>query len=193
LLDAALDMFAAKGVEATTIEEVTEKADVGKGTFYRHFANKDAVVEALTGEILDRLIDKIRAQKEKPKSVDEVLEWLVDAHVSFFGDRVGEFMFLFQGRSMLRLQKASDIEKPYAKYVAEIQNQLALHLAPDEVEPAKARKLAGALIGSRPALVMACSWSAASTAKLITASAALAARPRRRSRPISSASAPVSR
>ena len=39
----ALDLFRRKGVEATTVEEICEGADVAKGTFFNYFPRKEAV------------------------------------------------------------------------------------------------------------------------------------------------------
>ncbi|MGZ5311085.1 MAG: helix-turn-helix domain-containing protein, partial [Solirubrobacterales bacterium] len=41
LLEAARDLFAEQGVEATTIAAIAERADVGFGSFYNHFESKD--------------------------------------------------------------------------------------------------------------------------------------------------------
>jgi len=40
LLNAARDMFAEKGFDSTTIDDITERADVGKGTFYYHWSKE---------------------------------------------------------------------------------------------------------------------------------------------------------
>ena len=37
LKEAALDAFSEKSINAVTVEEITEKANVGKGTLYQHF------------------------------------------------------------------------------------------------------------------------------------------------------------
>ena len=50
LLDAAKALFARQGAESTRINEITEKADVGFGSFYNHFESKEAIVEAVLGE-----------------------------------------------------------------------------------------------------------------------------------------------
>ena len=50
LLDAARALFARQGVENTRINEITDEADVGFGSFYNHFDSKDAIVEAVVGE-----------------------------------------------------------------------------------------------------------------------------------------------
>jgi AcrR family transcriptional regulator len=47
LLLAARELFADRGVDATRINEITEAADVGFGSFYNHFASKDAIVDAV--------------------------------------------------------------------------------------------------------------------------------------------------
>ncbi len=46
----ALDLFAERGFAGTTIEQITERADVGKGTFFNYFPTKEHVFLAL-GEI----------------------------------------------------------------------------------------------------------------------------------------------
>jgi AcrR family transcriptional regulator len=43
ILKAAFDLFRRRGVEATTVEEICEKADVAKGTFFNYFPRKEAV------------------------------------------------------------------------------------------------------------------------------------------------------
>lgn len=44
LVIAALDLFAAKGYERTTVIEIAERAGVTKSTFFRHFADKREVL-----------------------------------------------------------------------------------------------------------------------------------------------------
>lgn len=44
IVDAALDLFEEKGFAATTVDEITERADVAQRTFFRHFETKEAVL-----------------------------------------------------------------------------------------------------------------------------------------------------
>lgn len=46
LFRAALDLFARKGFNETTVEDITEAADVGKGTFFNYFPSKDHILLA---------------------------------------------------------------------------------------------------------------------------------------------------
>jgi AcrR family transcriptional regulator len=53
IFDAAISLFREKGFEATTVDEITEKADVGRGTFFNYFHRKDAVLAYLSEERLN--------------------------------------------------------------------------------------------------------------------------------------------
>jgi AcrR family transcriptional regulator len=46
LVEKAREVFAERGVDAS-LEEIARRAGVGIGTLYRHFANRDALVEAV--------------------------------------------------------------------------------------------------------------------------------------------------
>jgi len=68
----ALELFLEKGYDQTTIEEITQKADVAKGTFFNHFPSKNAILFYI-GEkrlvLLDRALEDellgIQSAKEK--------------------------------------------------------------------------------------------------------------------------------
>ena len=47
ILDAATEVFAAKGFEATRMDDVARAASIAKGLLYKHFSSKDALFEAL--------------------------------------------------------------------------------------------------------------------------------------------------
>jgi len=47
ILDAALDLFAAKGFAATRPDEIAARAGIAKGTLYLYFPSKDALFQAV--------------------------------------------------------------------------------------------------------------------------------------------------
>jgi AcrR family transcriptional regulator len=51
LLNAARQIFAAKGVEAARVSEIVARAGVAQGTFYLYFTSKISLVLALTDEV----------------------------------------------------------------------------------------------------------------------------------------------
>lgn len=67
LFRAALALFAKKGFAETTVEDITEAADVGKGTFFNYFPSKEHILLAF-GEMqlgkLEAAIDEARRTNE---------------------------------------------------------------------------------------------------------------------------------
>ena len=49
LLDAAYELFLERGTAKTSVEDITSRAKVAKGTFYLYFQDKGAVMQALLG------------------------------------------------------------------------------------------------------------------------------------------------
>jgi AcrR family transcriptional regulator len=75
LMEAARRLFAGKGVEATRINEITEDADVGFGSFYNHFDSKDAIARAVLAEAVAAQgaeLDTLTAELEDPAEVISV-------------------------------------------------------------------------------------------------------------------------
>jgi TetR/AcrR family transcriptional regulator len=58
LLDAALDLFVAKGFAATRAEEVAAKAGVSKGTLFLYFKSKEELFEAVVRENIGNQINQ---------------------------------------------------------------------------------------------------------------------------------------
>lgn len=59
ILEAALNLFSAKGFHETTMEEVAQAAAVAKGTVYLYFASKDHLLLALKQQFVQGLTDAI--------------------------------------------------------------------------------------------------------------------------------------
>lgn len=55
ILDAAFEVFTKKGFHIATVDEIAERAGVGKGTLYRYFANKEALFNELVRLRLEEL------------------------------------------------------------------------------------------------------------------------------------------
>ncbi len=61
LLNAAQSVLVRLGYQATTVADITHEADVGVGTFYLHFKDKDALLHTLLAEGLATLHDEVAA------------------------------------------------------------------------------------------------------------------------------------
>jgi AcrR family transcriptional regulator len=61
LLEAAQEVLARLGYQATTVADITGAADVGVGTFYLYFRDKDAIVRTVLEEGLEELCATVGA------------------------------------------------------------------------------------------------------------------------------------
>src|SRR6185437_12841485 len=71
LINAGRQLLARGGAEAS-IQEITDLADVGFGSFYNHFATKAELFEAAVAETLEEhgaMLDEITASLEDPAEV----------------------------------------------------------------------------------------------------------------------------
>ena len=148
LLKAALQLFREKGIEATTIEEITELADLGKGTFYRHFSNKGEMVIVVVDDIVDRLVAQWNASVPAPRTLQEAVDRLLAGHLEFFLGNSAEFGLLFQEKLLVQLQAEylDALERPYVRYLREIEAQLAAFVSLP-LDPVKVRRLVYATAG----------------------------------------------
>jgi TetR/AcrR family transcriptional repressor of nem operon len=61
LLDAGESLLVEKGIAATTLDDVTRRANVAKGTFYLYFRSKSDLVHALQKRFDRRMADRVTA------------------------------------------------------------------------------------------------------------------------------------
>jgi AcrR family transcriptional regulator len=79
LLDAALHIVLAKGVAGLTVDEVTTRAEVAKGTFYLYFRSKEQLLGALQDRFVDDLTTRQQAELDRLAADDwlgRLLAWM---------------------------------------------------------------------------------------------------------------------
>jgi AcrR family transcriptional regulator len=66
MIDAAQSLFEERGVQAATVAEICERADVAHKTFFNHFPAKQDLVRAIADESIEILLDDIaRAHRDE--------------------------------------------------------------------------------------------------------------------------------
>lgn len=78
LREAMLDLMEEKGYDQVTVEELTDRADIGRTTFYLHYSAKQDLLLEQFGELLDQLVVQLSqiplsawGQEGDLKSVDD--------------------------------------------------------------------------------------------------------------------------
>ena len=125
-MDAARAVFAYKGLDLTSIDDITERADVGKGTFYYHFSSKERLIKELIKSVMGELVATIDDRCQGSTDLTSLLDTLIGAHIEFFSTRWEDFVLYFQSRADLTLQEGySGIETPFINYLDRIEALLA--------------------------------------------------------------------
>lgn len=65
LLDAAVEVFGERGLDAT-VAEIAARAGVGQGTAFRHFPTKEHLIAATVRDMLDRITATAMEQLDEP-------------------------------------------------------------------------------------------------------------------------------
>lgn len=81
ILDVAEELFAVKGFDGTSTNDILEKAGIARGTLYYHFKSKEDILDGVINRMIDQMEEKateIAANQEIP-----VLERLTAVILAF--------------------------------------------------------------------------------------------------------------
>ncbi|MDJ0714051.1 MAG: TetR/AcrR family transcriptional regulator [Prochloraceae cyanobacterium] len=127
LLDAARKIFATTALTSATIAQITERADLGFGTFYLHFSSKEDIYLAVLkkgfselGEELDVFLDKA---KESEYAWDEIIESAIAKFFHFAGENSDLFQVGFAGFDA-GMRVGVSLRERYADWFAELLREI---------------------------------------------------------------------
>lgn len=87
----ALVLFVQKGITATTIKDIAEKANIAEGTLYRHYKSKDDLAYHLFIKSYEETAKQVKALSEKFTKLADKMK----AMTHFFCERYDEDPILF--------------------------------------------------------------------------------------------------
>lgn len=120
ILAAAFDLFLQRGVAATTIEDICERADIANRTFFNHFATRQDMIRALAQRRLVNLHDVVfdRADEPIPARVvgvfDDIAETLAGS-----GDTYRELIGEMLATSGYGIQRGANLHDTFVELVKE--------------------------------------------------------------------------
>jgi len=118
ILVAALDLFIENGYEATSPQAIYSKCGLGQSSFYHHFKNKQALMEAVLvniNETIEQEINEIERLHDDP--LVRIKQYLEQRQRGSKGCRLGRFMYETSS-------KTPEISKPLNYYLRVISNFL---------------------------------------------------------------------
>ena len=84
ILVAATNVFAEKGFEASSVDDIAVAANTAKGTIYYHYSSKEEILFELINK---GILDFVRIAKQSTENVDnprKKLEILIEAQLDYF-------------------------------------------------------------------------------------------------------------
>src|SRR5215475_14082683 len=132
LIKGAQDVIAIKGVYLAVIEEITERADVAKGSFYQYFRNRDELLDVLLTRRLEELRTRIEATPPRD-TFAACVRTLIHQHLDYFLQHEDFLLFLHQLRGLITMNRdeipaVRDTYRRYLEFLAE-------RLPADDMQP----------------------------------------------------------
>lgn len=123
ILGHAADLFAAKGIVATTVREIADAVGILSGSLYHHFKSKDEMVDAIVSSYLadltDRYNDVVTAHSDPRTQLTELVQAslsVIEAHphATEIYQNSGNYLTSLQGYDHIKTA-ANTISKTWIK------------------------------------------------------------------------------
>jgi AcrR family transcriptional regulator len=153
LFRCALQLVAERGLPRVTVEDITEAADVGKGTFFNYFESKNHLLATIVDVSLGRVREALELAMTGKRSIQSVLrhlfEQIAEDHRS--PELARAFISSFVGSETVRGQldrKTSDERRVIAQIVeiGQEYGEIDWRLKKDEVALLLQQAFMGALL-----------------------------------------------
>jgi AcrR family transcriptional regulator len=144
LIEIGRALFAERGYDATSIEEIAQRAQVSKPVVYEHFGGKEGLYAVVVDREMSMLLDMITSSLTQNRSRIR-LEQVALALLTYIDERTDGF------RILLRDQPATTTDGRYSSLLNEAVNQVSHILAADfgrrDFDTSLAPMYAQALVG----------------------------------------------
>ncbi len=144
LLDVGRTLFAERGFDGTSVEEVALRAGVSKPVVYEHFGGKEGVYAEIIGREVGRLIERITEALDAP-GPREALERAADAFLGYIEEHRDGFKVLV--RDGPASGTSGSMSGVIADIAARVEGLLAKELGERGYDGSIAQVMSRALVG----------------------------------------------
>lgn len=99
IAEAATKLFAIKGYESTTLDEIASLAQFGKGTIYNYFNSKEHIYEYILEEIFLSHLDMLKIAIKETTSIGELIKRITDDILNFSLNNPEKFYLIVEIRT----------------------------------------------------------------------------------------------
>jgi len=97
ILANAATLFAANGLERTSLQDVARAVGLSKAAIYHYFPTKTDIYDAIVSDLLDTLYHRVLARIGEAESPSEQLRLLMLEHADYFEEHYSQFVTLLHG------------------------------------------------------------------------------------------------
>ena len=153
ILESAIDVFSERGFYEADVGEIAERANVGKGTVYNHFENKQKLFLSVVEWGLETLKEKIINETRDLLNFKDKINTALYVYFSFFEHRKNFFRVLIYEKSKFREQMEKRFEKKYFTHLHLLEDVIKKGIESDELKRVDPRQCAVLLMGMSNALI----------------------------------------
>jgi AcrR family transcriptional regulator len=114
IVSGALESFSEMGYMKTTVNDITSRADVGHGTFYHYFKNKQDLLSKLVDELAEKVDDYVQ-----PKN----MQLTVYERMKYEAQRILEY-YVNNSSILLALKEAMMVDRQFEEQWLKISESL---------------------------------------------------------------------
>ena len=116
VLDAAVNLFARQGYDATSVAEVVAQAGVAKGGFYHHFASKEALLYEVYGDLITLQLEAMDEILARHLPAAETLRALIVSLVETTAAKAQQALVFWREMNKLDDERAADYRQARRRY-----------------------------------------------------------------------------
>ena len=123
ILEASLELFSVQGFEATSISQIASAVGIRKASLYSHFENKQAILDALVRDVLDRYAQRCIFAKtdwDKYEDAEEEPALTLDSAAQMI---MGQIRYILHDPHISRARKMLAIEQFQNPELAKLQTK----------------------------------------------------------------------
>ncbi|MGI6778402.1 MAG: TetR/AcrR family transcriptional regulator [Acetivibrionales bacterium] len=91
IINAALKVFSQKGVNSSTIEDISRQAEIGKGTVYEYFESKKSLFQEMIKVCVHRYAEVVKRSLSEEGTLRVKLKNFLRQHIKFLNENIDIF------------------------------------------------------------------------------------------------------
>jgi len=115
ILGAALGLFEGAHWEQVTVEQISKKAEIGKGTVYKHFSCKEEIYAHITIIFTQRILEAFRQAGDQPEVIDSLKEIIRIAFAMFLENPAEARVSFYCKREDYRARLSDELKDEFEK------------------------------------------------------------------------------